>query len=123
MTITLDSNNAYSVTKTGDKRNVLFIKPNNITGNNIQNSSDIRMRSESKITSNNWNNASQIGTKDNLINNGYSYVVENLDADDVFYLGYRYRRSYFGSYTYYNSQQLKASDLAGTGLNIQCSSD
>ena len=116
-----DTDNSYSVIGIGDKRNVLFIKPNSITGANIQYNTDIRISSESEITSSNWDNTTEIGTRNNLINNGYSYVVENLDADDVFYLGYR--RSNYGSYTYYNSQELKASELAGTGLNIQCSSN
>ncbi|MBQ3190063.1 MAG: hypothetical protein IJB61_02295 [Bacteroides sp] len=121
VTITSDTDNSYSVIGIGDKRNVLFIKPNSITGANIQYNTDIRISSESEITSSNWDNTTEIGTRNNLINNGYSYVVENLDADDVFYLGYR--RSNYGSYTYYNSQELKASELAGTGLNIQCSSN
>ena len=121
VTITLDSNNACSVTKTGDERNVLFIKPNSITGTDSKNNTEIRMRSESKITSSNWSNATLIGTKNNLINNGYSYVVEKLKAEDEFYLGYQTGNG--GNRTYYNSQLLKASDLAGTGLNIQCSSN
>ena len=118
VTITSDTDNSYSVIGIGDKRNVLFIKPNSITGTDIQ-YYNIRLALGSIITSSNWDNATEIGTSNNLRTNGYAHVVENLDAEDVFYLGYR--TGYSGNRTYYNSQPLKASDLARTDLNIQCS--
>lgn len=104
-----------SVLVNGAVRNLLFIQPKSMSGNNISNNTDIRMKVGSKVDDNSWNSAIKLGQRNTILNYGYTYEISGLSATSVFYLAYRsgtFRR------TYYNSQQLTASDLANNNLEV-----
>ena len=78
----------------GDKRNVLHIKANSITGNNLSDTQDIKI-STNAIT-NNWNSATAliVTNKKELEGNGIEIEIDTLGWNTIYYINYLYDRTY-----------------------------
>ena len=90
ITATTASGQATTLTVNGATRNVLLIK----TRNSNYNRSTTFKISTSKITGNNWNNATS-AKPNSTPTNGIEFVIDNLDQNTTYYLAYKSGNTYY----------------------------
>lgn len=87
---------------TGDKRNVLWVKANSITGTNLGNNTTIKITENVITTETSWNNTTVLKeTNANELRNGIEIPIDDLDWNKTLYLNYRYRPNRYTGYNYY----------------------